>query len=85
MSSIGTSGSSEVNDVNCEMLTNLDLMDIDVSAHIYIGRIGKMVKENLKEDQYICLRIHGTNIATDTNVRVYYLECVPSETLYFSV
>lgn len=24
------SGSSEVNDVNCEMLTNLDLMDIDL-------------------------------------------------------
>lgn len=24
-----------------------------------------MVKENLKEDQYIWLRIHGTNIATE--------------------
>lgn len=45
-----------------------------------------MVKENLKEDQYIyALEFMELTLLQNTNVRVYYLECVPSETLYFSV
>lgn len=45
-----------------------------------------MVKENLKEDQYIYgLEFMELTLLQNTNVRVYYLEWVPSETLYFSV
>lgn len=45
-----------------------------------------MVKENLKEDQYIyALEFMELTLLQNTNVRVYYLERVPSETLYFSV